>query len=482
MAHLSQCSAMMSSVRASLLLAVVLSSCGTNAGGDDVEEAVPGVDGGIDTLDPFHEVDPLAGFPEGTDQLSMLCARNNGDLVSRAFCGSTAPTIQSLADLQKLLDIGFVPQHQGNGDAENAAFALTGHSTSLVARSTSPINPRAIIWTPTRTGNFVMMGFARGEQFIELVANDPTRNNELTFFLFRFRQACNEQAGGCSPGDLLTPAVENNFTSYTLYQDDDIKNTVVDCLQCHQPGGPGTKKILRMQERRAPWGHWMSANEAANNLQTLTDYKRAHAAGEVYAGIPGQAIPNSSPRMLEEFIVNRGFGTQPNEFNTAQILDLGPTAAWRALYAKSQAGQQIPPPYHGNRITDPVKLRTMADAYKAVANNTMPASMLPDIRDVFLDSALSDLSFRPATSLVQAGDGRGIIVQMCGQCHNSSLEQTISRSNFDVTKLDTMDRSVKDRAIKRLTLPNDAFRRMPPTRFRELSAEEIELVTAELMK
>lgn len=466
-----------------VVLLLALSSCGGGpgaggGGGDDD----PGIDAGAEPPDPNHEVDPLIGLPQGPTQLAALCARNNGDSVSRAFCGATTPAISDLAALQKLLGIGFVPGHRGNGDAENAAFALTGHSTSLVTRFTSPINPRAIIWTPSLQGNFVMMGFARGEQFIELVANDPTRNNELTFFLLRFRQACNEQSGGCTPGDLLTPAVESNFTSYTLYQDVDVKNTVFDCLQCHQPGGAGTKKILRMQELRAPWGHWMSANESANNLETLNDYKRAHAAGEVYAGIPGQAIPNSSPRALEGFLVSRGFGTQPNVFNSAQILDRGSSAAWRALYAKAQAGEQIPPPFHANRITDPVKLRTSADAYKAVANNTMPVSMLPDIREVFLDSALQDLSFRPATSLVQAGDGKGILVQMCQQCHNPNLDPGTSRANFDVTKLDTMTRAEKDKAIYRLTLPRDAFRRMPPTRFREISAEEIELVTNELKK
>ncbi|MBX3157161.1 MAG: hypothetical protein KF773_14390 [Deltaproteobacteria bacterium] len=37
-------------------------------------------------------------------------------------------------------------------------------------------------------------------------------------------------------------------------------------------------------------------------------------------------------------------------------------------------------------------------------------------------------------------------------------------------------------AIKRLTLEREAFRRMPPTRFRELSDAEIALVKQELMK
>jgi len=460
---------------------LVILGCGASDGADS-EQGPDAGGGAIDPSNPEHEVDPLKGLPQGSEQLAILCARTNGDSISRAFCDAAAPDIRSLADLQKLLGIDFVPRHQGNGDDQNAAFALTGHSTSLVTRFTSPINPRAIIWNPSLNGNLVMMGFARGEQFIELVANDPTRNNDLNFYLFRYRQACNDQSGGCTAGDLLTPAVETDFTSYTLYQDTDVKNTVFDCLQCHQPRGPNTKKLLRMQELRAPWGHWMSANESANNLQTLTDYKRAHAAGEVYAGIPGQAIPNSSPRALEAFLVARGFGMQPNAFDSAAILDQGETAAWRSLYAKAMAGDEIPPPYHENRITDPVKLRAMADAYKAVANGATPVAMLPDIRDVFLDSALPALSFRPATSLVQAEDGKGILIQMCGQCHNSRLDQTVSRASFDVAKLATMDRATKDRAIKRLTLPREAFHRMPPTRFRELSDEEIELVTRELEK
>jgi hypothetical protein len=45
-----------------------------------------------------------------------------------------------------------------------------------------------------------------------------------------------------------------------------------------------------------------------------------------------------------------------------------------------------------------------------------------------------------------------------------------------------MDRAEKDKAILRLNLPDDAFRRMPPPRFRALSPAEIQLVTQELMK
>jgi hypothetical protein len=109
-----------------------------------------------------------------------------------------------------------------------------------------------------------------------------------------------------------------------------------------------------------------------------------------------------------------------------------------------------------------------------------PLSM--DIRDVFADTALSDLQFRPSADLVAAGDGRGIMTQMCQQCHNPSLDQTLTRARFDVTKLDTMSRAEKDVAITRLQLPVTSSRKMPPERFRALSDAEIQIVVQELQK
>ena len=64
-----------------------------------------------------------------------------------------------------------------------------------------------------------------------------------------FQHACDATPEGCSNADVLTPAVESNFTGvYSLYNEEDIKNTILDCQQCHQTGGPNSQKILRMQE------------------------------------------------------------------------------------------------------------------------------------------------------------------------------------------------------------------------------------------
>ena len=462
------------------------------------------------------ETNPFVGLPTGAAQLKVLCARNNGDAVSKAFCGATPPTITSLVDLQTLLGLDFKPGNIGNGTGGNPAFVLSGHSTSLVTQFTSAINPRAIIFTPPNSrgrvnkpnplASFVAMGFVRGEEFVELVSNDPTANNALRFFLFNFSHECTTSATGCTFGDLLTPAVESNFTGvYSLYQEDDIKDTIFDCQQCHQPGGPTTTKILRMQELQNPWGHFFR-NNRINGEVLLSDYQAAHGTTETYAGIPGAVIfnPNTTnnngnvttgggpdPAALEGLVENQGFQDQPNEYTTGTILKqvqavnpqqpgvnvpAGTSTIWQALYANSMAGLDIPVPYHDIKVTDPTKLATATTAYQAVMNGTMPSSQLPDIRNIFLDSALSDLSFQPAAGL----DGQGILVQMCQQCHNSKLDQTETRERFRVDQLSEMSQAEKDLAVHRLSLPATAFRRMPPPRFRSLSAAEIQAVTTVL--
>jgi len=101
---------------------------------------------------------------------------------------------------------------------------------------------------------FITMGFVRGEQFAEIIVSDRT-TRELFFFLVAFQKACNA-TNSCTNGDLLTPAVESGWTSFTLYDEVDLQNTIVDCLHCHQTQGPGTQKILRMQELQNPWTHF----------------------------------------------------------------------------------------------------------------------------------------------------------------------------------------------------------------------------------
>src|SRR5438270_3059333 len=99
---------------------------------------------------------------------------------------------------------------------------------------------------------------------------------------------------------------------------------------------------------------------------------------------------------------------------------------------------------------------------------------MPDISDTILDTALPDLSIRPAPGL----DGRGILTHMCRMCHNSNLDQTQSRSNFNIDTLDTLSRNEKDYAIARLQLPATDVHHMPPVRFHELAQPELDAAIA----
>lgn len=421
----------------------------------------------------------FTGMPKGDAQLNALCARGNNDVVSRRLCTTPRPQIGSLAQLQQLLGLQV-------GGAGNPQFVLTGHSSSLVLKSINAINPRAIIFTPRQNNNapnpnFVSMGFARGEQFAELVARDAT-SGDLNFFLVKFEQDCNQAAGGCTIADLVLPAVESNWRSVTVYQDVDLKNTVMDCLHCHQPA-VGQPKILRMQELRDPWTHFFRNNRPGGQ-QLLADYALAHQANETYAGIAGNRIAQSDPADLEDVVRDEGFGNQPNEFRTGNIqnqLNQNPNvepAAWTAIYTNVLNGTRIPVPFFRVRVTDATVLAAAAQQYRAVMAGTAARSTMPDIRHLYTPEAEIGVSLR-----AKAGQtGVQLMQQMCQRCHNSALDQTISRARFDVTQLATMSRAEKDIAIGRVQLAKENVRRMPPERFGELTAAEIQLIVDELAK
>ena len=471
------------------LACFVAAGCGGGSGSGSGDPATGAAD------DHGPEGAFFAGLPSGAKQLATVCARKSHDAVAAHFCAATPPRIESIVDLEHaagLFDAGAPPQ-----------FALTGASTSLVIREVSSINPRAILFTapsqqPTTQANdgsfiadpgFVTMGFVRGSQLVELAAHDA-QSNELHFYLVRFLQDCNASSSGCTPGDLLTPAVERDWRSVTLYEDEDVKNTVFDCRHCHQPNGPASTKMLRMQERRAPWTHWFrnNANEPGG-VTLVQDFQAAHGKSEDYAGIPANLLdtPRSDPLVLEALVDNNSVAPQPNEFNTAKIeqqvhqsnpaepqqnMPMGQSSTWQAIYDFAAGGDAIPVPYHDVKVTDPSKLASLSSAYRAFVDGTLPASELPDIRDAFLDSALADMNLRPRAG----SDGLGILQQMCQRCHNSSLDQTISRASFNVETIASMSRGEKDQAIARLTESAGSTRLMPPARFGSLSSADLQTV------
>jgi len=473
---------------------------------------------------------PLASLPQGAEQMSALCAELKGitrdDLINDVFCAQPAPTINSLGDLQAQLKLTIDP----NFSPDFTPFTLLTHSTSLIARYVSSINPRAIFFSfginrpSASTPDILAMGFARGEQFVELFTMDRT-TGDLFFYLLVFEQACNIN-NQCGNSDLLTRNVELNWTNYTIYSQTDLQNTVFDCLHCHQPEGPGTKSIPRMQEINEPWTHYIA--QWTEGGQTLfDDFTLAHRSSEFYANIPLTLVGMSDPFLLELFIAEiMGIpaftaptptpappsgtlpvpvpsplpwkvGTQPNQFDSKNIeqevknfnpmqpilnMPPGQSATWDIIYEASVRGEFIPVPYHDVKVTDELKLKSMGDKLDQYTNGLLPVADLPDIRQVFLDEAARDMGFQ-----VKAGlDGAGIITEACAQCHNSKLDQTISRARFniDLTKMSDLNGGYlsgiqRDEvilaAISRLRMDGNDIRKMPPELFKHLTPTEIDL-------
>jgi hypothetical protein len=95
------------------------------------------------------------------------------------------------------------------------------------------------------------------------------------------------------------------------------------------------------------------------------------------------------------------------------------------------------------------------------------------IRDVFLDAGLRDMGFAPRDGMT----GKELLVQMCQQCHHSSLDLTITRELF-LTDM-PMSRAEKDIAIERILLPVESRLSMPPALFRTVTDAERKLMIEE---
>jgi hypothetical protein len=452
-----------------LALALLLGCSGAN---EPDEEGPPA---------PLHVSSELAELPTREEQHERLCATPRGDAFHRAVCGGERP---KLGDLKSLIAL--------SGLAENSAFALTGNSTSLVMLSVSALNPRVILFprvdeSLTRPPEFTAIGFVRGEQFVELVSRD-TERDDLNFYLVTFERACDYDAAGCDLASLLTEEIEHGWTEHSIYTEDDLANTSLDCRSCHQPGGAGTKKILRMQELENPWLHWFPqrfAQRTESDRVLTAQFMELHGLDSQYGGVPIEhiesAIDAGSAAQLEAALRAEGHGNQPNAFDPrieSEAKEVGASPTWQVQFELVLRGEAIPVPYPLVDVTDPAKRAAAVASYRDVVSGAAPRESLVDIRDVFSADALEKLSVSPAPS---AG-GRTILLQMCSRCHDGRGGPELSRSNFDVRQLDSMSRIAKDTAIARLLEPASSPLKMPPWRSGRLSEVALELAIEELKR
>lgn len=456
-------------------LAATLVGCGSVQVGGPGGEDTPSVDNpsfpdnglvdwGVETKGSTGHVDYIEHLPRGEEQRDALCARGLTGRLTDWYCaGPSAPPITGLQDV--LDGLGLDPT---NGNTTR--FAINGHSSSLVTKSTSVLNPRAIIFTRDGTPDYAALGFIRGDGFAEIAAFD-SNSQDVNFFLVSYKKGCEPD---CTNAERFLPSNESGWQDVTIYGDEDLKNTVFDCLQCHEPEGKGTGRILRMQELVNPWTHWFRDNRGTRPM--LDTFQAVHV-NEDYAGIPANIIANNDPADLEDMVRAAGFGNQPNRFegnniNNDDINTDTPNDVWMGLYENAVTGQMIAPPYFGINPYDDTLVADAGDLYRQVAAGDISESQMPDLTQLFRQDALRYLSFQPAPGL----SGTEIVQHRCGTCHDGRFPG-ISRDNFRIQDFpDNLTDQMKLKITQRIGLNEHSRFKMPPLAFSELSPAEIEAI------
>ena len=376
------------------------------------------------------------------------------------------------------------------GLADQRAFALTGNSTSLLANRVSAINPRLLVFPRVgddlaRPAAMTAVGFVRGEQFVELASRDLS-TGDFNFYLVRFEQKCNYADGGCDLASLLTEEIEHDWTAYSVYDQDDLEETSLDCNSCHQPDGHGTKRILRMQELASPWLHWFPqrfVQRTDSDRVLLAQFADTHAGDKHYGGIPIATIANAldegSGAQLEALVRAEGFGEQPNPFDAQIVAEMknGTSPTWEARFETHLQGRAIAVPYPAIDVTDEAKRNAAARSYQDVVRGAVGARKLARHPRDLLDGRAREAELRSAA---RRQTGR----PSCWRCARVA---TTGAPILSWARADsTCSRSTRCRARRR-TSPSrgSAIRdntRMPPWRAGSLTPEGSAAAILELQK
>lgn len=428
-----------------------------------------------------------------------LCERDRADAVRDLFCGPKAPKITSLLDLERQLGLalpGSDPAPAADAPSETLkGMVFLGHSTALSGHLVTPINPRALL-----LGNDTALAFQRGVQAVEIATFD-SGNGAFNFYLLEFEQACNRSPKGCVPGDLYTPSIERNWERLALRDDEDLKNTHLDCRQCHQRGRE--KPMLLMRELVGPWSHFFADEPAADGTgygsadydaggtgdggrehayaapsldeDLVAAYRRAKS-DEGYAGLPGSMLGQTAGFFLQSAVPR----AQPLEYHSPTIQtergmsDAGTppllrrSPSWDRAYAAFKRGEHLALPHFAEDPTDRAKVARLSTEYRRYLSRDLPAEQLPDLADVFPDDpqmrAEIGLTTEPGATPAEA------LIQACGACHNDVLDQSISRARFSID-LKRMDLAERELAIERIERSREATGVMPPPNARQLTPE-----------
>ncbi len=424
----------------------------------------------------------------GEIQTRRVCERGSSDRVATALCAEGV-RLGGLTDLHVAL---------GLSDSANRHVAVTTHSLGLAARYVSAANPRAFVFgahgAPVPFERFSVVGFARGEQLVELVGLDPT-SLDYRFYLLRFERAC--ELTGCDATDLLTGRIESGWTGWTLYADEDLEDTPFDCVACHRPFGPGTPKQLLMRQTASPWLHWGDFRGASESRlcpepkfpapgpfipgDGLDVLQALEGPAGSYAGIPVTELAAAPSGERFALFLTDAENTlrstrQPSDYPYAQVdfgstealcerLAGGTSATWERQRAESLS-RGLPVPYYAQNVLDPLAQAALLTDRSGVLASQVDAAPL-EVAMGWLDPEVATaVGFEPRAS----DTAPELLRALCVRCHAGDTEPDLARARFDAERLDRIEPAVARAVRERIALPSTAAERMPPWRTGELPA------------
>lgn len=427
----------------------------------------------------------LSRIGSGPAQTAQVCARGARDRVATVLCDPKTPPLRGLADLYRALDLG----------PDKRATAVTTHSLAVSARAVSEANPRVLTFidsvkaTPISLEQIAAVAFSRGEQAVELVGFDPG-TLDYNYYLLTFTQCCNHTR--CTPEDVLTDKIEKNWLGWTLYADADLEDTPLTCRSCHQPYGPGSRKILLMRQELDPWMHWSDfrggtersicpepppgdgPGKTVVTVDPLEVLRALEGPSGSYAGIPmAELEATPSGKRLTDFIVDtanliRSYPSreQPDEqlyFQTREVLcerfHTGTSPTWEENRRRSFAHGQ-PVPYYEAQVLDPGVRRQLLRDWPGTLRAAAAREPFDLVTSFLAPAVATATGFTPRSD----DSGATILQAACSRCHRADTEQTLGRARFNADSA-TITPTVFREVQRRLREPVTSAARMPPVRF-----------------
>ena len=456
---------------------------------------------------PMQPADTLQGLiqrlPAGEDSFRQACEQTttlgNDNIFVEQFCNSsTRPT--SLADLFSAL---------GTPGGMMAVNLTTAGLTSL---EVTALTPRVILFPTDHfpDDRYCITAYARGENgYVEVICRNTNRPiddpNNFSFYLFRYELECEQSEQGCRNADHFGPAAEQDWAQLSVYESDSLKNTILDCRQCHQNRGPGTRHNLRMRAVFAPWFGWARRSLPAG-IEARQIVQSTHADSPAYAATSLDRLFDANPADLQRIVLrNTPEGTDGNDTlesddvqddcersTDGQFIPDGRTQDLDEIIYSSSHSRRVAAsverlaeeslddgvselfPHRASIIAtaEAGRLQSMQSEYSQFLAGT-----LDDISDPRSVDATEENVLRQAGRMIYPAGltGEALFRRACAQCHNSALDQTISRARFNVD-LDVMpNRSAEIAlAVNRIGLGDESIRLMPPLFFARLSEDEKE--------